>query len=366
MRATTATLLLAAAFVLSAAAFGTPPLYVPGVALALLVLALRVWSGSARRRLRAEAVPGPWSLSEGDTYPLGVRIDAGMPLPGSSIEHPLADRPLQTGARPSGVHTVGLRMRRRGRYLLDPPALVVSDPFGLQRRSIEAGEGIPVLVLPRIEPVAAPSGSGAGADRLLGSTSHGSGGAGLDPGGVEFEVEGIRPFRDGTPASRIHWPTVARSGELVERRLISGGGSPPLIALDASEPASAEALDRAVRAAASICAHLAADGGCSLLLPAANQPVRVGGERGGWRRAHAMLALVERSDRPLPASALRAAETLFLVSAASSPGLPALPASTRLCLVTAAPIDGMRTLFEVAGCRGQAPASGTVGARKAA
>lgn len=364
MRATTATLLLAVAFVLSAAAFGISSLFVPGVALALLVLAIWAWSRWACRGLRMETVAGPWSLGEGDTYPLGARVASRLPLPGSRIEHPLAERPIQTGARPSGTHTIGLRMERRGRHLVDPPALLVTDPFGLQRRRIQAGERIPVLVLPRVEPVTAASGAGSGVDRLLGSASHGSGGAGLDPRGVEFEVEGIRPFQDGTPASRIHWPTVARSGELVERRLISGGESPPLVALDASDPASDEALDRAVRAAASICAHLAADGGCSLLLPAAKRPVRVGPGRDGWRRAHAMLALVEPSRRPPPASALRATRTLFLVSAASAPRLPGLGVSTRLCLVTAAPLDGMRTLFEVAGCRGHAPAGGA--AREAA
>jgi uncharacterized protein (DUF58 family) len=356
VRKTTATLLLAVAFVLSAAAFGIPSLYVPGVALALLVLAILAWSRWACRGLRVEAAPGPWSLGEGDIYPLGARIASGLPLPGSRLEHPLAERPLETGIRPSGTHTIGLRMERRGRHLVEPPALLVTDPFGLQRRRIPAGERIPVLVLPRVEPVTAASGPGDGADGLLDSAPHGSGGAGLDPRGVEFEVEGIRPFQEGTPASRIHWPTVARSGELVERRLISGGESPPLVALDASDPASEEALDRAVRAAASICAHLAGGGGCSLLLPARRRPIRIGAGGDGWRRAHAMLALVEPSPQPPPASALRAAKTLFLVSAASSPRLPGLRASTRLCLVTATPLDGMQTRFEVAGCRGHVPA----------
>jgi uncharacterized protein (DUF58 family) len=366
MRATTATLLLAATLVLSAAAFGTPSLYVPGVALALLVLALGAWVRYASRRLRVEPVPGPWSLTEGETYSLGAKVAPSVPLPGSTIEHPLADRPLQTGTRPSGLHTIALRIERRGRHLVEAPALVVSDPFGLHRRRVGDGEGIPVLVLPRVEPLVAPSGPGAGADRLLGSASHGSEGAGLDPRGVEFEVEGIRPFQDGTPASRIHWPTVARSGELVERRLISGGESPPLIVLDAFDPASEEALDRAVRAAASICAHLAADGGCSLLLPGEKHPVRVGAGSRGWRRAHAMLALAEPSRRPPPAATLRDAETVFLVSASASPRPPVLRASARLCLVTAAPIAGMKTLFTVAGCRAQAPARRSAGAREAA
>ena len=360
MKATTATLLLAAAFVLSAAAFGTPSLYVPGAALALLVLALWGWVGFASRRLRVETVPGPWSLTEGDAYPLGARVTAGALLPGSSVAHPLADRPLQTGARPSGLHTIALRIERRGRHLIDPPVVAVSDPFGLLCRRVVSGDPIPVLALPRIEPVIVGAGAGSGADRLLGSVSHGSDGGGLDPRGVEFEVEGIRPFQDGTPASRIHWPTVARSGELVERRLVSGASSPPLVVLDAFEPASGESLDRAVRAAASICAHLAADGGCSLLLPQNRQPLRIAPAGRGWRRAHAMLALAESSDQPPPVAALRGAEAVFLVSASASPGLPAHLAAARVCLVSAAPVAGLQQLFTVAGCRGQAAARAAV------
>ena len=241
--------------------------------------------------------------------------------------HPLADRPLQTGARPSGLHTIALRIERRGRYLIDPPVVAVSDPFGLLCRRVVSGDPIPVLALPRIEPVVVGAGAGSGADRLLGSVSQGSDGGGLDPRGVEFEVEGIRPFQDGTPASRIHWPTVARSGELVERRLVSGASSPPLVVLDAFEPASGESLDRAVRAAASICAHLAADGGCSLLLPQHRHSLRIAPGGRGWRRAHAMLALAESSNQPPPATDLRAAESVFLVSASASPGTSRPPRS---------------------------------------
>ncbi len=365
MRTTTATLLLAAAFVLAAAAFGATTLYVPGVALVLLVLALGAWVRAGSRRIRVETVPGPWSVTEGDAYALGARVAGGALLPGSSIVHPLADRPLVTGVRPAGVHRIPLQLERRGRHLLDPPALLVSDPFGLQRRQVRTGEGIPVLVLPRIEPVETPSGAGSGADRLFGSAAHGSGGVGLDPRGVDFEVEGVRPFQEGTPASRIHWPTVARSGELVERRLISGGESPPLILLDASDPDSEEALDRAVRAAASICCYLARDGGCSLQLPGERAPLRIGAGMSGWREAHAKLALVAAGGRA-EAAALRSAETVFLVSASSAPGLPALRPPARICLVTPEPVAGMQRLFSVAGCLGQTPATGAARSRVAA
>ena len=124
MRATTATLLLAVAFVLSAAAFGIPSLYVPGVALALLVLAIWAWSRSACRAAAGGSGAGPVEPQRGGHLSArGRGSPRGLPLPGSSIEHPLADRPLQTGTRPSGAHTIGLRMRRRGRHLVEPPAL---------------------------------------------------------------------------------------------------------------------------------------------------------------------------------------------------------------------------------------------------
>ena len=84
---------------------------------------------------------------------------------------------------------------------------------------------------------------------------------------AELDLEGLRPYRQGTPASRIHWPAVARSGEMLERRLSADGDTAPLVVLDASRTPTEEALDHAVRAAASLCLHLARRGGCALLLP---------------------------------------------------------------------------------------------------
>ena len=48
------------------------------------------------------------------------------------------------------------------------------------------------------------------------------------------DVDGLRPYRPGTPASRIHWPAVARGAGLIERRLQADGDSRPMIVLDAA------------------------------------------------------------------------------------------------------------------------------------
>ena len=55
---------------------------------------------------------------------------------------------------------------------------------------------------------------------------------------AEVEMESLRPYREGAPASRIHWPTVARFGSLMERRLLADSDSHPLVVLDATRPAT--------------------------------------------------------------------------------------------------------------------------------
>ena len=67
---------------------------------------------------------------------------------------------------------------------------------------------------------------------------------------AETEIDGLRPHREGSPASRIHWPALARGAGLMERKLISEADSRPLVVLDPRAPASQDALDAAVRAAA--------------------------------------------------------------------------------------------------------------------
>ena len=119
-----------------------------------------------------------------------------------------------------------------------------------------------LLVLPRTEPV-----------RWLRPTA---GGGSISPTATRpsealaaVDVDGLRPYRVGTPASRIHWPAVARGAGLIERRLQADGDARPLVVLDARTATgdAAELLDAAVRAAASLTLELARRGGCGLLLP---------------------------------------------------------------------------------------------------
>ena len=85
---------------------------------------------------------------------------------------------------------------------------------------------------------------------------------------------------------------------MLERRLTADGDSAPLVVLDASAPPSEEALDMAVRAAASLCLHLARRGGCALLLPGDRRPLFVAPDLAAWPAAHARLAVVEADAWP--------------------------------------------------------------------
>jgi uncharacterized protein (DUF58 family) len=135
-------------------------------------------------------------------------------------------------------------------------------------------------------------------------------------------VDGLRPYRDGSPASRIHWPAVARTGEMIERRLIAGGEPRPVVAFDprGGEPGARE---RAMRAAASLCVELARSGGCDLLLPGERRPLTIDPALRSWPEAHVRLAVSdERAGPSLPAGTTGG--PVLWVTAAGS-----LPASMR-------------------------------------
>ncbi len=177
----------------------------------------------------------------------------------------------------------------------------------------------------------------------------------LDASLAELEIDGLRPYRDGAPASRIHWPSVARSGEMLERRLVAELDAAPLIVVDPSGPAGDEELDMAVRAAASLCVHLAREGGCAVLLPGERRPVEIGHDMGAWPAVHVRLALIDEGPPP-SSSALgpRGGAVIWVTGAdlrRAPRALERLPAGARV-LVSPTALPGVKPLFEVAGCTG--------------
>jgi uncharacterized protein (DUF58 family) len=171
---------------------------------------------------------------------------------------------------------------------------------------------------------------------------------------AEIDMDGLRPHREGAPASRIHWPALARTGELLERRLRPEGDTRPLVLLDA-RGGSEEQLDAAVRAAASLTVHLAERGGCVLLLPGEHRPTPLEPGLSGWPHLHARLAVVEAGGAPGVSGLAQRRGAIFYVAARPLNRIPPVlshsPGSGRVLVVPGA-LSGRRASFTVAGCTG--------------
>jgi uncharacterized protein (DUF58 family) len=331
-----------------AGTFDAEPLYVTGAALALLGAGAAAWIGAGawgagiKRELSARSV-----LEE---QPLEVRIRASggrLPLPPGWIDEPLLPEPVRfrAGKRVARVR-VEVTFGRRGRRRLAPPALVLRDPFGLAQRVVTGTESDEILVLPRVLPVRATAGGGDA------TPAHAR--AALIAA-AETELDGLREHRPGSPASRIHWPAVARGHGLMERKLISEADSRPLVVLDPRSPASQDALDNAVRAAASLTVHFARrGGGCSLLLPGDRRAHSVEKDLLAWPAAHVRLALIDEAIGPSLVAAQNRRGLVVLVAArlVDRPprGLGRTPGGCVLVVPGALP--NRRAVFEVAGCQG--------------
>ncbi|MFL5869434.1 MAG: DUF58 domain-containing protein [Thermoleophilaceae bacterium] len=350
------TAILGIALCLAAATFDTASLYVPGVALIIISLGSIAWVRLAARGARVTRASGPHTVVEDDPWPLRLELSTGgLPPPGGELIEPLLGWPVPVAGRWSRRIRINVRFSRRGRRTLEPALLVVRDPLGLDRVEIQGEGGEELLVLPRVEPVepvrsGGSAGGGTAADgEQFGPTRR------LDRSTAELEIDGLRPYREGAPASRIHWPAVARSGEMLERRLVAGLDAAPLVVLDATRPESEEALDAAVRAAGSLCVHLARAGGCAILLPGERRAVEVGADMGAWPAVHVRLALVEPSPAPPALSPSGRSGAVIWVSARAQGRAPLalerLPAGSRWLVMQRPPL-GLVAAFTVAGCTG--------------
>ena len=339
--------------------FAIRALYVPGIALLALPLGFTAWVLVSARGARVRRVMGPPSVEEDDPWPVRIEFEqGGLPVPGGEIRDTLLQRPVRVhelrpreGGPPSIAGEV--RFSRRGVRRLEPCRVVVHDPLWLAQKTVSAPAGGEVLVLPKIHPVVAEGHGGAlGPGRRRG-TDGGEAAASSQLTIAELELDILRPYRPGTPATRIHWPTLARTGQLMERRLVADDRARPLLVVDAALPTSSDALDAAVRAAASLAFHLAVAGGCAVLLPGDRHPVHLGPELRGWPSLHARLAVLAPGSAE-PRLDTRGRRTSLIWVGARAPGTwPALVGKAAY-LVTPERLPTAPVAFTVAGCLGHA------------
>ena len=122
-----------------------------------------------------------------------------------------------------------IHCRSRGRFRVGPLSVYLSDPFGFARTRVLTGADIELIVYPEVEDVAVSglavhgAGSGEAAVRFLHRSA------------AEFYT--MREYVTGDDLRRIHWPSVARTGQLMIRQDEATRRSAAILFLDTRGPA---------------------------------------------------------------------------------------------------------------------------------
>ena len=349
------------ALIFAALVFDASGLFVPGVAFVLLAAVMPVWIWAASRGAAVSRQLEEQHVVEDQPVEARIVVHRGpFGLPGGEVTDPFAGGTIRLSTslgtrrvgRTSDLRVVA-RFPRRGQRRFDPPVLSLADPLGLiELRAPSRSGSQSLLVLPRTEPIRwLRHDAGQRLDLQRGQAS-------LDTLAAT-EIDGLRPYSPGTPASRISWPALARGAGLLERRLRAERESGALVVLDVRAPDDGEHVDAAVRAAASLTVELARRLGCELLLPGERRPLHVEPDLGGWPDTHARLAFVDGGpDAAAPSVAMRPrAGMIFYVAADAGRLPPPLLRGGQRAAVLVLPQEltpAVRCVpsFEVSGCRG--------------
>jgi uncharacterized protein (DUF58 family) len=144
------------------------------------------------------------------TYTL--RNTSRVPKPWLEVNNPtslpagLPGRALSLGGKAERSWLVRTPLIRRGHFRVEPLQIRTGDPFGFFESAASVGNGVTVVVYPRVEalpqwrlPAANIDGSHAMRERTLQTTPL---------------VSTVRPWAPGDAFNRIHWKSTARHGEI--------------------------------------------------------------------------------------------------------------------------------------------------------
>lgn len=248
---------LTAAFVAACVAvarlFGIFELYLIAVAAAALLVGCVLFVLANRRSVTGLRTVSPDRVHVDGTAIVAVRFSSRRWLP-SPIVHvqdhvdgaiaadaqlaPLwSGRPVQASYR--------VRTERRGLTPIGPLKVQVLDPFGLAKSSHRGAPNTSILVLPRIDLIAAPP-QPPGRTALLADLAP----TRIAPNGDEFSS--LRAYVTGDDLRKVHWPSTARLAELVVRTDSISEHGRTIIVLDTREGVDADRFEQMVSAAASI------------------------------------------------------------------------------------------------------------------
>jgi uncharacterized protein (DUF58 family) len=211
----------------------------------------------------------------------------------------------------------------RGRYTIGPLTIDVTDAFGLTRQRLRVDRRDELLVMPELEDLSVPPDS----------KSHASVGSArarqLLRSGEEYFT--LRGFQEGDDLRRIHWRSVARTGQLMIRQDEASRRANALVFIDNRETALGRshgpAFERAASCAASV-GLLLYRSGFALRIGAADAPARLVSEDGFMDALAHLTHGRGRSLAPsltnLRASASADASLVFVASPPAPQEIPAL------------------------------------------
>ena len=190
----------------------------------LLAVGAVVWVRARRAAApRSARMPGPPTVVEDEPYPLRVEVRSGvLPPPGGELIEPLLGWPVPVAGRWSRRLRINVRFSRRGRRVLEPERARDPRPAAavLARGvRVRAGRGAGAAAR-RAGDRAGQRRRREGRRRRARRGAEPVGRAGSTPRPPSSRSTACAPYREGAPASRIHWPSVAGTA-----RCWSGGSS---------------------------------------------------------------------------------------------------------------------------------------------
>ena len=175
---------------------------------------------------------------------LWLEIHNPTTLPGG-----LPGRAITLAGRSERSWLIRMPLARRGHFRIEPLHIRTGDPFGFFEASATVGQGVSVVVYPRLEPLprwrlpaAALAGSQVSPVRTLQTTPL---------------ATTVRPYAPGDSMNRIHWKSTARHGEIQVKEFDLEQTADAWIVLDLERGIQTgrgdeSTVEAAVRAAASI------------------------------------------------------------------------------------------------------------------
>lgn len=299
--------------IVCAVLLGQPALTRVGVLVVVLPVATALVLGRARYRLALVRTVTPQLVTAGQPAQVNLaltnegRTPSGVLLLEDHVPYVLGTRPrfvldgIGHGWRRQVTYQV--RSDVRGRFEIGPMTVRVGDAFGLVELGRAFRMTVPLVVTPRTVPLPRiPLGGGwtGSGDNRPRAFAVGS-----------AEDVTVRDYRQGDDLRRVHWPSSARTGELMVRREEQPWQSRATIVLDNRllshrGQGIASSLEAAVTAAASVAVHLA-HRGFQVRLVTADGVQGTAHDTGAWHLRDAdlsvrpileALAVVELDTRP--------------------------------------------------------------------